>query len=91
MKIIYLALAKRDLRWFKSYYMQVFPQGREVADSQFLRSQKILKENPYIGHPSERVDGAREYYIPRTPFTFVYRVKDETIEVLRLLDGRSSE
>lgn len=91
MKIVYLASAKKDLRWFKQYYMQVFPQGREKADNHFLKTQQAIKENPKIGHPSERVATARELHIHRTPFTFIYRINGDYLEILRVLDGRSGE
>ncbi len=89
MKIIYLASASPDLRWFKQYYMRVFPAGRENADKHFLATQTTLKNNPLIGHPSESVAGAREFSIARTPFSFIYRVQEDRIEVLRVIDNRS--
>ena len=91
MKIKFLESSARDIDWMRRYYRSVFVEGSKNAQKQYLSAMKALSMNAFIGHPSERVDGAREYHIPRTPFTFVYRVKDETIEVLRLLDGRSSK
>ena len=35
MQIKFLAGAKKDLRWFKQYYMQVFPEGRVNADRNY--------------------------------------------------------
>lgn len=89
MKLVYLKTAIADLRWFKHYYMTVFPEGRLKADQQFSATQKLLKVNPYIGQPSELSETVREHPVPRTPFTCVYRVVGELIEVLRVVDGRS--
>jgi plasmid stabilization system protein ParE len=89
MKLIYLKSAAPDLRWFKHYYMNVFPEGRVRADQQFMVTQNLLKANPYLGQPSDFAESAREHHLPRTPFTFVYRVRDDRIEVLRVVDGRS--
>jgi plasmid stabilization system protein ParE len=89
MKLVFLASAVPDLRWFKAYYVSVFPDGRERADRQFLAIQSLLKANPYIGHPSDKIDGAREHHVLRTPFTFLYRVRDDRIEVMRVLDTRA--
>ena len=89
MQIVFLARAKRDLRWFKLYYTKTFPEGRAKANSQFLTTQQLLGANPHIGHPSERVIGVREYHIPRIPFSFLYRVKKDRIEILRVLDTRA--
>jgi plasmid stabilization system protein ParE len=91
MKIVFLAAAKLDLRWFKRYYMEVFPAGRAKADAHFLKTTRLLSSNPLIGQPVAFVEGAREYRIPRTPFGFVYRIAKDAIEVIRILDGRSED
>ena len=36
----------------------------------------------------EGMAGIREFPIPRTPFSFIYRVVDDRIEVLRVRDQR---
>ena len=38
--------------------------------------------------PSEVRKSVRELFIPRTPFTLIYRVAPKQIEILRLWDGR---
>ncbi len=89
MKLVYLKSAIADLRWFKHYYTTVFPEGRVKVDQALLTTQKLLKTNPSIGQPSDFGETIREHPVPRTPFAFVYRVHDEQIEVLRVVDGRS--
>lgn len=91
MKIVFLASAKPDLRWFKHYYMSRFPEGRRNADAQFLSTKALLLANPFVGHSVENIEDARIYSIPRTPFSFIYRVKDNVIEVVRVLDTRSED
>ena len=91
MKIVFLASARPDLRWFKHYYMSRFPEGRQNADAQFLKTKELLSSNPHIGHPAEGIGGVRVYTIARTPFSFVYRVTEGAIEVLRVLDSRAEE
>lgn len=91
MKIRFLATAKQDLRWFKYYYMNRFPEGRRNADAQFLKTKELLTANPEIGHPIENMKSVRTYPVPRTPFSFVYRVTDDAVEVVRVLDGRSED
>jgi hypothetical protein len=54
MKVIYLPSAKSDMRWFKKYYVSVFPEGKTKAEAQYLAVQAALKLNPRIGHPSQR-------------------------------------
>jgi plasmid stabilization system protein ParE len=89
MRLIFLARATQDLRWFKRYYTAAFPEGRTKADAQFLRAQQLLLANPHIGHPSDKMEGARELHIQRTPFTFIYRPFSDRIEILRVVDERS--
>ena len=89
MKIVFLPSTIADLRWFKNYYMTVFPAGKQRAERQFQNIQNVLKANPYVGHPSDGIDGAREHKVLRTPFTFLYRVKEDRIEILRVMDDRA--
>jgi plasmid stabilization system protein ParE len=89
MKLVFLPSTVADLRWLKTYYVSVFPEGGAKADRQFLAVQALLKANPLIGHPSDKVDGAREHHMLRTPFTFIYRIREDRIEVLRVLDTRA--
>jgi len=91
MKLVFLSSTKSDLVWFKHYYTNVFPQGKIKADNRFLAILKTLKSNPYIGHTSENSDGTREFPILKTPFTLIYRVRDDRIEILRIVDGRSNQ
>lgn len=91
MKIIFLASCKADLRWFKHYYMSRFPEGRQNADAQFLKAKELLSNNPHIGHPVEGMAGVRVHSVTRTPFAFIYRVTDDAIQVLRVLDSRAEE
>lgn len=69
--------------------MEAFPEGKANAESRFAAVQRLLKINPYIGRPSERLEGAREYRVQHTPFNFLYRLVDDRIEILRVLDTRS--
>ena len=50
----------------------------------------LISENPMVGHISESVEDAREFHISHTPFSFLYRVTKEHIEIMRVIDGRSN-
>ncbi|KGF68195.1 hypothetical protein LL06_17875 [Hoeflea sp. BAL378] len=89
MRLVFLASSAPDLRWFKTYYIRAFPEGKAMAEKRFLAVQHLLKANPHIGHPSQKVEGAREHHVARTPFTVIYRVMADRIEILRILDMRS--
>ena len=53
-------------------------------------AERIILDNPYVGRPTHR-DGVRRLTVARTPFVIVYRIADEQIEVVRIIDGRSFE
>jgi hypothetical protein len=53
MRIVFLATAKRDLRWFKRYYTMAFPEGRDNADRHFKMTLLTLQANPGVGHPTD--------------------------------------
>lgn len=88
MKIVFLESAVQDIQWFRYYYRSVFPAGSVKARDQMRALQVMLAANPYAGHPSDTAKSVREFTIPRTPFTVIYRVMPTQIEVLRLWDTR---
>ncbi len=90
MRLVYLASAKPGLRRFHRYYTEVFPEGKAHADRRFLAVQTLLKSNPRAGHESEIVPGAREFPVPQTPFTYVYQIRDDRIEIMLVADNRSN-
>jgi plasmid stabilization system protein ParE len=87
MNIVYLKKAIQDLEWMKIYYKNVFPQGIKKAQKHFFSIESLLKNNPYIGHTAEIKD-IREISIPGIPFSFIYRIKENRIEILRVWDER---
>jgi len=89
MKLEFLSSALKDLEWASQYYGRVFPQGRKNFRSNFRATQKILKENPYLGARLEDNEEVRRLIIVKTPFALIYRVTKTHIEVIRVLDDRS--
>jgi len=88
MHIVYLKSAVQDVVWFRYYYHSTFPAGSNKARASIKALQKLLAENPYIGHKSETHKAALELPVIKTPFTLIYRVTETQIEVLRLWDTR---
>ena len=86
MKIIFLDSTYDDLEWFYEYYSSVFPQGSNNALKQFDLINELLSLNPLLGVVSE--EGLRKLTIPKTPFSYYYRVTNTNIEVLRVWDDR---
>ena len=87
MKIFYLESARDDLVWMRHYYEAVFPEGQKNAQKQFHAVERTLRTNPFIGHTTHR-QYVREFTIPKTPFSFIYRIFPDHIEVLRIWDER---
>ena len=75
--------------WFRQYYAAVFPAGKGNARDSLLRTEALLAENPRIGQPAYPGAETREFPILRTPFVLLYRLKDDRIEILRVLDLRA--
>lgn len=88
MKREFLSSALEDLEWAGRYYQRVFPQGRANFRASFRATQKILKENPYLGMRLEDNQDVRQLIIVKTPFSLIYRVTKTHIEVIRVLDNR---
>ena len=72
----------------RTYYAHIFPDGAKRAADQYGRTCGVIRDNPLVGRPVEAMEGMREFSIPRTPFSFIYRVVDDRIEVLRVWDQR---
>ena len=90
MKLKFLDSTTADLKWMRHYYRHVLTEGATNAKQQYFRTTRVMLENPLIGHASESITGAREFHISRTPFSFLYRVTKDHIEIMRLIDNRSN-
>ena len=75
MTIVFLPRARADLGWFRRYYEQVFPDGALKARTQVAKTMRTLRQHPLSGRPGE--EDTREIVVGRTPFLFVYVVRDD--------------
>ena len=89
MKLVFLKSSAADLTWMRRYYRNVFSASSTAAKGQYKKTTQLIRENPYIGEPSEGFENTREFPILRTPFSIVYRIQKDRIEVLRIIDNRS--
>ena len=88
MRVVYLRSTTPDLKWLRLYCVKVFPEGHKTALSQLKATEALLSDNPLIG----RLYAGNEVRIlnlPRTPFAFLYRVKEDRIEIIRVIDHRT--
>ena len=86
MPIVWLSLAVRDLAAIRSHISSDNPAAaRKVAD-RIKQSVSQLGEMPKIGRVG-RVFGTRELVISPTPYIVAYRVRNNKVEILRVLHG----
>ena len=85
----YSPKAERDLRWFRAYYRNAFPQGKRSAQQLYLQTLETLLDNPKIGRSVEDFPGAREFTIQKTPFSFIYFIEENELRIVRVFDQRS--
>ena len=88
MKIVFLPSTKAGLRWFHKYYTEVFADGKKKADRQFQLMKLVLLTTPEAGRAIESKN-CRIYAIPRTPFSVIYRVVADRVEIMYIHDQRS--
>ncbi|MBP0616328.1 type II toxin-antitoxin system RelE/ParE family toxin [Jiella mangrovi] len=87
MKIVFLPRARDDLGWFRRYYEQVFPDGAVRARAQFAKTMRTIQDYPLSGRPGE--EDTREIVVGRTPFIFVYVLREDRLEIIRIWDQRA--
>ena len=86
MMIKWLDDAIDDLKALSHYISQDKPSAANRVAQQILKTVGLLSEQPGMGRPG-RVPGSRELVIPGTPFIIPYRIKNNTVEILRVLHG----
>jgi len=87
MKIAYLPSTLEDLEWMRNYYTSVFPEGATRAREHLQATEILLCSHPDIGHETS-VSGVLEFTIQKTPFSIIYRINGDRIEILRVWDNR---
>lgn len=85
MRIIYLSSTVPDVIWMRRYCASVFPQGERKARQHLEAVERLITENPRAG---KSIGDARERPISHTPFSLIYRINGDTIEVMRVWDQR---
>ena len=83
MQIVWLKTALKNLNEIAEYIAQESPQAaRQVVDA--IETQvNLLATQPALGRPG-RVLGTRELVISKTHYLVPYRIKNNTVEILRV-------
>jgi toxin ParE1/3/4 len=81
------AEAVNDLAALRDYISQHNPAAAQRTALEIIQSvEALLSDHPQVGR-SGRVPGTRELVLPRTPYIVPYRIRADTIEVLRVFHG----
>jgi toxin ParE1/3/4 len=83
MRIRWTPAAAADLQHISDYLKDHHPHYRQPTMRKLYEAIRSLKAVPHRGRPG-REDGTREILFPPLPYVAVYRVKEHTIEVVRI-------
>jgi len=86
MRIRWTPVAAADLEHISDYLKEHHPHLPAAHLAQAVRGCRSLKHWPQLGRPG-REEGTRELLFPPLPYVAVYRVEEQTIEVLRIYHG----
>lgn len=86
MQVRWLRRALESLTAQIEYIAQDNPTAASHAFEQIVSAVQQLAQHPAMGRAG-RVPGTRELVIPNTPFLVPYRVKGETVIILRVFHG----
>ena len=88
MKIQFLDTSINGLKWMKNYFMSQPQLDAQTASKNYQNAKRLLKEQPYIGHPFGAYDDVLEFSIKKTAFSFLYTVQRDTIFIIDIRDSR---
>ena len=86
MKILWLSDARQDLKNLFLYILERNPAAARRIRGRIYLAVQGLADSPNIGRPG-RVFGTRELVISQTSYIVAYRVRNDTVEILRVIHG----
>ena len=87
MRVVWIAPALRDLAAARVYIASDNPPAADRQVARVLAAVGGLLRFPELGRAGRR-PASRELVVPRTAYLVAYRVRADTIEILRVLHGR---
>jgi len=76
-----------DLDEAQRYIAQESPIAAQAIAQRIHDAVRLLQSQPDIGSPAH-IPTVRVWVVARSPYLIVYRVRGETVEILRLWHGR---
>jgi toxin ParE1/3/4 len=86
-RVVLTSLALTDLDEVERFVARDGPAAAIDTVLRLLAAIELLALHPEAGRPG-RVPGTRELVVTSTPYGMPYRVRDNAVEVLRVLHGR---
>ena len=86
MRIRWTPAAAVDLQHIDEYLKQHHPRYRQATMRKLYYTIRSLKDRPGRGRPGSE-EGTREILFPPLPYVAVYRIREQTVEVLRVYHG----
>jgi addiction module RelE/StbE family toxin len=83
MRIRWTPAAAADLQHISDYLKEHHPQYWQQTIRKLYETIRTLRSKPHSGRPG-REAGTREVLFPPMPYIAVYRVREQSIEVLRI-------
>ncbi len=87
MRIVWTAPALHDLAAARAFIATDNPPAADRQIARVLAAVSGLLRFPELGRPGRR-PATRELVVGRTAYLVAYRVRGDTIEILRVLHGR---
>ena len=84
MRVRWLRIARANLNAEAEYIAQDNPGAAARMVLRLVQAVERLKTHPGMGRPG-RVSGTRELVVPGTPYVIPYRVRGDSIEIIRVL------
>ena len=88
MKIQFLESSTPGIRWMRRYFREQPQLDKQAALESYKNTRNLLKQEPYIGHVFDEIEGVFERAISKTHFSILYTVRDEIIYVIDIRDQR---
>lgn len=83
MQLKWLRQALRNLDEEAAYIAQDSLSSAAEFVAHVMQSARMLAEHPHMGRPG-RVPGTRELVVTRFPYILPYRMRAQTVEILRV-------
>ena len=89
MRVVWTEPAKRDLIFARAWIAQDRPLAAASQVEKVIQAAAGLRDFPRKGRLG-REYGARELIVQRSPFIVAYQIRNDLIEILRVMHGSRS-